>query len=208
MKNILLTAALCLMASLQAAGQNMQDDLFKAFAQKVSSSFTSVSYQYGSTISGALLSGEGLLEIQGLCYRNETSGLEVLCDGVSLWTADTQSREMVIETAGESASPLADPVLLLMDIEESFTVSSTRKTGDGLHEYHLLPSISCGVKECVLFLSGSISEPLPVKGHILNNDGNVFEITFTSVSFSSELKPVSHFRPSNIGNDWVVTDLR
>ncbi|MGM9734933.1 MAG: outer membrane lipoprotein carrier protein LolA [Candidatus Cryptobacteroides sp.] len=208
MRNILLTLAISLVASFPALSQDVRDDLFRAFAHKVSTSFTTVSYKYDSKVSSVSISGEGTLEIQGLCYRNVTSGIEIWCDGVSLWTADTQAREMVIESVGDGYSPFADPVLLLMDIEESFSVSSVRKTGDGLHEYHLLPVMSCGVKECVICLSGSTSDPLPVNGRIYNNDGSTVNIIFTSVSISSATMPESHFRPSGMGNGWVVTDLR
>jgi hypothetical protein len=48
------------------------------------------------------------------------NGIEIFCDGKTTWMLDEQAKEVIIESAeSNSAGYLANPVLLLMNLEEN-----------------------------------------------------------------------------------------
>ena len=127
-------------------------DMYDAFVNKLANSFVSVSYEYETEISGVKVVGEGNLFLQGRCYRYDADGLTVCSDSRSIWIADQAAREMVIEPVDES-SLAVNPATLLVNLAGAFTVKSTKKAGDGVVIYHLLPAIYFGIRECSITLS-------------------------------------------------------
>ena len=102
------------------------DNLFDALAGKIGASYVEIAYTYSSTLSGVPVYGEGQLQLQGTSYRHESSGLEVICDGESVWISDKLSKEMLIETAGESSLP-ADPATMLVNLATAFKIKDIKK---------------------------------------------------------------------------------
>lgn len=205
MKRIILSVFV-LLACVSAVAA--QENLFDAFVHKASNSLLTVSYQYSTVLSGVNTTGNGSFSIQGSSYRHSGSGLEIWCDGSTIWTADPAAKEMVVESVTESSSPfVAGATLVLVSPDSSFKVVNSKQTGDGT-QFHLLPEISCGVKDCYVTFSGNLSNPVIRKAVLTLDDGTVFRMTFEEVSFSPELRDRTFFRPGELGTAWVVTDLR
>lgn len=183
------------------------DNLFEALAGKVGANYVEISYTYSSTLSGVPVYGDGLLQLQGTSYRHESSGMEVICDGESVWISDNLSKEMVIEAAGDSSLP-ADPATMLVNLTSAFKIKEVKKTGEGSFEYLLLPVNTIGIRECRLTISGSSANPKLETASFTTSDAVVFNISIKSMTFSAQLRQASFFKPEERTSSWVVTDLR
>ena len=79
-----------------------------------------VDYEFSTIISGFKTVGNGTVEIQGTAYHMKGSGVEIYCDGTTTWLIDEAAQEVLIESAdSKDAGMLANPILLLMNLEES-----------------------------------------------------------------------------------------
>ena len=77
-------------------------------------------YEYSTVISGLKAVGAGTVEVQGNTYHMKGNGIEIYCDGTSTWLIDETAEEVVIESAdSKDAGFLANPIILLMNLEES-----------------------------------------------------------------------------------------
>ena len=108
------------MTILMAVAQVQQPSVFDSFRQKAAEECVSVCYEFSTTLSGFKTTGDGVLEIQGNAYHMKGNGIEIYCDGTSTWMIDEFAMEVVIESAdSKDAGLLANPILLLMNLEEA-----------------------------------------------------------------------------------------
>ena len=108
------------MTFLMAVAQVQQPSVLDTFRHKASTECLSVDYEYSTVISGLKAVGAGTVEVQGNTYHMKGNGIEIYCDGSSTWLIDQAASEVVIESAdSKDAGLLANPILLLMNIEES-----------------------------------------------------------------------------------------
>ena len=77
------------------------------------------------------LTGSGSVWMSGDCFRVETNGILVLCDGVSRWTVDEEAGEVYVESAEDIRNFLDNPSLLLRELE------SVRYSGGNLSGIYL-----------------------------------------------------------------------
>ena len=92
---------------LMAVAQVQQPSVFDVFRNK-------------NTESGQKVIGDGQVDIQGNSYHMKGNGLVVYCDGATTWLIDEDAQEVVIESADSNdAGLLANPILLMMNLEES-----------------------------------------------------------------------------------------
>jgi len=111
--------SICL--SVTALASSMQQpSLLDMFRQKSSADCVLVGYQFSTVRSGITLMGEGTVEIQGNAYHMQGNEIEIFCDGSSTWMIDGSAKEVIVENAdSKEAGYLANPVLLLMNLENS-----------------------------------------------------------------------------------------
>lgn len=184
------------------------EEVLQKFISEVSGSAVKFSYGYSMKDGSALISGEGSVDMQGDAYLVTADGLEVYCDGKTMWTIDRQAEEVVIESCGSGQqSYFANPALFIRSFDERFAVSEAVAVEDGL-KYRLIPvsegtGISC--LEAVISCDG---EKL-LSARMEMENGTVMDFTVPSFSFF----PVSGserfvFDTSSLGNSYVVTDLR
>ena len=108
------------MTILMAVAQVQQPSVFDSLRQKSSDECISVEYEFHTTLSGLKTVGEGCIEIQGNAYHMKGDGVEIYCDGHSTWLIDEVALEVFIESAeSKDAGFLANPIMLLMNLEES-----------------------------------------------------------------------------------------
>ena len=180
----------------------------KAFADKVAASY--VSFDYSFTVNGSMpVKGSGRACVQGDSFRVEADGLLICCDGVSMWSADLASKELVIDNVLGEKDFAGNPALLVNHLEEAFTVISSgesRFQGKVCHAEALSPkSKDMGVDKAKAFFDG--------KGNMIGlgvtADGVDTEFVISSLKFSP-VKPSGEFMfdTSIIDASWVVTDLR
>ena len=192
------------------ASRNPSGDILSAFASRIASGCASFSYSFvmtsGSAQSGKLV-GEGTLCFQGGSYHLQGNGLEVWCDGSSIWTADRTSKEVVIETVSEDV--LVNPALILADISGHFSWEPVPRSGmfssQSSQVFLLRPLSKSGVQSLELFFDSKGVELLG--GRMLSAD-NVSATFFISGLTVSEFRDASFFTPPAFPAEWIVTDLR
>ena len=108
------------MTILMAVAQVQQPSVLDTLRQISSDECYSVEYEFHATLSGLKTAGEGTIEIQGNAYHMKGDGVEIYCDGNSTWVIDEFAQEVFIESAdSREAGFLANPIMLLMNLEES-----------------------------------------------------------------------------------------
>lgn len=186
---------------MQSFAQTPLDLLRNKFSQGA----VSMTAEYVMTLQQMPVTGTSEVLLQGDRYQMKSNGLEVFCDGESVWTVDESSMEVVIEPCDAvSESYAANPVLLLAELDEFFDIQSQKHNGDKT-EYTLTAIKDCGVSLSQLTLT---SDGHVVSGRFTLADGTVVSVKVTSMKKAEE-RPASFFSPSHkFGQDWVVTDLR
>lgn len=102
------------------AVQMQQPSLLESLLQRGPSECVSVDYEFSSDMSGVKAVGSGNVILQGNSYHMQGNGVEIYCDGTSTWLIDEYAKEVLVESAdSEEAGYLANPVLLLMNLEKS-----------------------------------------------------------------------------------------
>ena len=97
-----------------------QPSVLDALRQKAAVECVCVDYEYSTLLSGFKTVGNGSVEIQGNSYHMKGNGMEIYCDGSTTWLIDEIAQEVLIESADtKEAGILANPILLLMHLEES-----------------------------------------------------------------------------------------
>lgn len=196
-----MTTALSFMA-MQSFAQIPLESLRKMFSR----SSVEIDCRYNTNLRNMPVTADYFLMVQGEMYRLSGNGLEVYCNGQTVWTVDESSCEVVIEPcSGVERDYMANPALMLADLDTIFNVTSIKALDAGKEEYILDASVDCGVAkaEIVLASDGNI-----VRGTFFLEDGNTLDVDVLSMKKTEE-KPASFFSPDRkFGSDWIVTDLR
>lgn len=64
------------------------------------------------------LNGCGTAVLEGNCFRLSSGSLQILCDGSTIYTVDTSTKEVYIENVDTAGSPIKDPDRLLSGIRD------------------------------------------------------------------------------------------
>lgn len=204
MKKTALLFLILLAACLTAGAANP----FRTFAEKVASSCVTFSYTYESVREGVKFKGDGKAAVQGDAFRMEGNGLDILSDGVTRWTADAESMELIVEPVDSQATDfISNPALLVSGADKAFDVKSTGTAtfkGQQVLSCVLTPKKAVGIKELTLYFSGETLTGVSVR----LSDGTKTDFEIRNLVFS-EPGPLDGFRyGKEIGKDWIVTDLR
>ena len=186
-----------------AASDGPVDRLYRS----LSSSFVEIVYTYSAEVQGVKIVGSGTLQIQGNMWHNDGNGLEMWCDGSTVWTADHSLKEAVIEPVYEDESIVSNPALMFVRMPDMFKVVKSLDSKDGKAVIYVLKPIEDAPIEYfnveILKSDSSIRS-----GSFALEDGSAVQIKVQSMSVK-EKRSVTAFRPSQIfDSSWVVTDLR
>ena len=164
---------------------------------------------YSIRMSGVKLDGKGVLELQGDSWILVGNGMEIRCDGKTLWTVDPESKEVVIDSLSDdiTAGIITNPAVMLINLRELFNLREVLPTKEGQSLiYTLYPKAE--------------SEVSFVNMEILKGDSSLKQLTFSledgtsavvniSSMKSGKKKPAEYFsRSVNYDSSWIVTDLR
>ena len=114
-----------------------QDSGTNAELAKIMRMLTSYSVTADYSYTADKLSGKGTLVFNGQSYRFSGSGMQVYCDGTTVWTVDTKAKEVYVDSAGSTNSLLADPgkaleyVTTLHSDKDSITGTAKNPSGHG-----------------------------------------------------------------------------
>ena len=187
-----------------ASGHKLLDSLY----EKLASSCTSIDYVYTTEVTGVKISGSGVLQLQGNMWCNKGNGLDIWCDGKTVWTADTASKEVIIDSVSEEyADQLVNPALMFVKMKELFNVKQAVDSKDGKALIYVLePKSDLGIE---YFNIEIMKNDVSIRAaSFAMEDGSDVKLTVSSMSISSK-KPSEYFRPSeSFDSSWIVTDMR
>lgn len=194
---------------LSAAGSYAQTDgLIDRLYSRFSSSCIELDYSYVTRMSGVRMEGQGLLQVQGDMWRNTGNGIEIWCDGKTVWTVDPVAEEVIIESVSpDTGDGLVNPVLMFIDMNEHFNVTKELSGNDGKTVIYVLePKSDMGIE---FFNVELLESDASIRsGSFAMEDGNEVKISVASMK-SVENKSATFFRPSQkFDSSWIVTDLR
>lgn len=148
--------------------------------------------------------GQCEIEFQGTSYKMKGGGLEIFCDGESVWIMDADAMEAIVEpVSDDSFSYMSNPALLFRDMDKVFDLKGA-SSGGSVMRYSLSARKPCGVKSAVLDID---KNAVLQKAEFLMDNDCVIRIDVKSVTVLPK-KENSAFAPGKISSDWVVTDLR
>lgn len=187
-------------ASLVAQDTSLLDKLYADF----SSHCVAMDCEYTTVIDGIASKGECKVEVQGTSYRMEGLGLEIFCDGESVWVLDPVAKEAIVEpVSDDSFAYMSNPSLLFRDMDKVLTVASATASGIGM-KYNLIARSSCGISKAMLELDKNAV--LKTADFTMDNGGRM-KINVLSMH-TLPLKSKDLFVPSDFSADWIITDLR
>ena len=82
--------------------------------------------EYQIVMSQTRIKGHASIEVQGEAYIMKTEGLDVYCDGETVWTIDDDSKEVYIESVSESGQLGLDNALLALLDSDSVDCSFSK----------------------------------------------------------------------------------
>ena len=179
------------------------------FYDNLLSSCVEFEMSYSIRMSGVKLDGKGVLELQGDSWILVGNGMEIRCNGKTLWTVDPESKEVVIDSLSDdvTAGIIINPAVMLINMRELFSLREVLPTKEGKSLiYTLYPKAE--------------SEVSFVNMEILKGDSSLKQLTFSledgtsavvniSSMKSGKKKPAEYFsRSVNYDSSWIVTDLR
>lgn len=187
-------------ASLVAQSTDLLDALYENFA----SHCISLDCEYSVVSQGVPSKGGCKVEVQGISYRMQGFGLEVYCDGETVWLLDPMAKEAIAEPVNDdSFSYMSNPALLFRDMDKVFKVASATASGSGM-KYNMSARKPCGISKAVLEIDRN--SLLRIAEFTLD-DGSVMKIKVLSMQVQP-LKTKESFAPGNLSSDWIITDLR
>ena len=186
------------------AVQSFAQTPLEMLQDKFSAGAISIVAEYELNVQNMPVVGSSEVLVQKGMYHVKGNGLEVYCNGSSVWTIDDSSMEVVIEPcAGPVQGYMENPVLLLAELDDFFEMKSDRRLGNDT-EYVLDAVKDCGIVSAKLIVS---SGGIVRSGIFIMEDGTEVAVKVKSMKKAEERNP-SFFSPDRkFSSDWIVTDL-
>ena len=182
------------------SAQNQLERLYDTFANNC----IALDCTYSIESDVVPVKGQCKIEFQDTSYKMKGSGLEIFCDGVSVWILDAGVMEAVIEpVSDDSQTYMSNPALLFRDMDQMFSVSGSSSAGSVMR-YRLSAQKPCGVRTAVLDID---TDAVLQKAEFTMDNDCVIKIDVKSVAVMPKQEN-SAFTPGKISSEWVVTDLR
>lgn len=204
MRKLILTIAVIVMTVAVTAAQNAASEFFSKAAS------SGLSFNYTFRVKNNLnMTGEGSVEVFGDAFMMIGNGLEMWCDGNTLWTLDEEAQEIVIEDTSDSEIGYSsNPAVLLGSADKVFNIGKPAASsfkGKSVNAYILTPKQKSDIKSLKLYFAGNAL----VGATMTAKDATETEFVISGLKFSSR-KPASSFGfdVKKLDSSWVITDLR
>ena len=207
MKRIIISALLLCGLCIAAAAQGTS--ALEQLCAKMTTKSAVLSYSDTLSVSGVNTIGEGTLTMQDKSYVLKGNGLRIYCNGSTIWGVDDAGKEILIDSVGQGADAyMSNPVLLLANLNNMFTISAPSKSGNTL-VYKLSPKQSCGITSGSVVVNVADSNPVFTSGTFQTTDGGQLDVKIKSMTFSDK-KPLTFYvlNLSGFDSSWMITDLR
>ena len=182
------------------SAQNQLERLYDTFANNC----IALDCTYSVESDVVPVKGQCEIEFQDTSYKMKGGGLEIFCDGASVWIMDSGLMEAVIEPVSDDSNTyMSNPALLFRDMDQMFSVSGSSSAGSVMR-YRLSAQKPCGVRTAVLDID---TDAVLQKAEFTMDNDCVIKIDVKSVTVMPKQEN-SAFTPGKISSEWVVTDLR
>ncbi len=208
-----ITAIALLCVSLSASAKS---STLRIFIGKVASSSVSFDYTYAATVNSSKMTGSGNVTVQGNSFFMDGDGLEVWCDGKTLWTVDRAAEEAVIENVEDSADASAtNPALLIASLDENFSEVSfgSSKFKGKVCDVSILSPVdkteaALGIVQLKLYFKSGTA--VLIGAAMKLSDGTATEFSISNLRFDEPAKEEESFRfnEKTLDSSYIVTDLR
>ena len=190
-----------------AGAQNT--DLLDRMCTGLARSCAEMECSWSARLSGVATAGTGKLKMQGDMWALVGNGVEMWCDGKSVWVVDPSLKEVVIEPLEDDAQVryLTNPALIFVRLQDLFTVSVSHPTDDGKAVfYSMKPNEDSDIDYLNVELLSA--DALIRRGSIAMKSGDIINIEVSSMKLTPEVSAEA-FSPQYVfDSSWIVTDLR
>ena len=205
MKRIIISTLILCGLCIAAAAQGTTS--LEQLCAKMSDKASVLNYSYTLSMSGVKTVGEGTVTTQDNAYVLRGNGMNIYCNGSTLWVMDEAGKEILIDSVAQGTDAyLSNPVLLLANLNKVFSISSPITSG-GNQIYKLTPKQDCGIVSGTVNISAA--NPVFTSGSFKTSDGGQLDVKIKSMTFS-EKKPLTFYvlDLSGFDSSWMITDLR
>ena len=205
MKRIIISTLVLCGLCIASAAQGTSS--LEQLCAKMSDKASVLNYSYTLSVAGVKTVGEGTVTTQDNAYVLKCNGINIYCNGSTLWVIDESGKEILIDSVAQGADAyLSNPVLLLANLNKIFSISSPVTNG-GNQIYKLTPKQDCGITSGTV--SVSVANPVFTSGSFKTSDGGQLDVKIKSMTFS-EKKPLTFYilNLSGFDSSWMITDLR
>ena len=205
MKRIIISTLVLCGLCIASAAQGTSS--LEQLCAKMSDKASVLNYSYTLSVAGVKTVGEGTVTTQDNAYVLKGNGINIYCNGSTLWVMDESGKEILIDSVAQGADAyLSNPVLLLANLNKIFSISSPVTNG-GNQIYKLTPKQDCGITSGTV--SVSVANPVFTSGSFKTSDGEQLDVKIKSMTFS-EKKPLTFYilNLSGFDSSWMITDLR
>lgn len=191
-----------------ANAQESGNSLLDRMCANVAESCVTIDYTYTARVSGIDNIASGNLMTQGEKWVMRGNGIEMYCDGKSVWIVDPALNEVVIESAQEQQTTdfLTNPARAFVNLYDNFNVNAINSSSDSKSLiYSLLPKN--GDMEFLNLELYKDSAAIRAMSFALK-DGTLVKIKVSSMKLTPKISSEA-FRPQIVFDPkWIVTDLR
>lgn len=182
--------------------------LLERLRSDIADSRVRLDYSFSSVSGSARYIGDGEINVQGECYLLSGNGLDIYCDGSTVWTLDSSAKEVIIDSAEQGLDVLSNPAMFLLRFHDYFEVSTldVKDSGDIIYELAAGENVR-GVSSCTLEVVLSEGKAYIRSGQVRLDDGMAVDFKIVSMEYLEKVSP-DEFRPSSVFDTWEVTDLR
>ena len=191
-----------------AHAQENGNSVLDRMCRNVAESCVTIDYSYTARVSGIDNIAAGNLVSQGEKWVMKGNGVEMYCDGQSVWVVDPALKEVVIESLQEQQSTdfLTNPARAFVNIHNNFTVNAVNPSSDSKALIYSLSPIR-GDMEFLNIELYKDSAAIRSMSFALK-DGTLVKIKVSSMELTPEISDEA-FRPQiTFDSKWIVTDLR
>ena len=198
---------LMLMSVMAAKAQDSA--LLGKFVDGIKSSCVAIEYSYTARVSGVDNIGSGNLMSQGQMWTMFGNGIEMYCDGKTVWVVDPVSKEVIIEPISdeEETEFLTNPARMVLNITDSFDLNTVRPSSDSrAHMFSLVPKSKSDIEYLNIEL---LNESALIRNmSFALNDGTLVTIKVNSMKLTPKVSDKDFVPQTVFDSKWIVTDLR
>ena len=183
--------------------------LLSTLCQEIAKSCAILEYSYTARLSGIDNNGTGKLVSQGDKWVVKGNGVEMYCDGLSVWVVDPHSREVIIEPVSDEQKTefVTNPARIFLSLDESFKVNALNESSDSKA---LVFSLTPIIKSDLEYLNVEILKEsnLIRQMSFALNDGTYITIKVSSMKLTPKVTDEAFVPQMQFDSKWIVTDLR